>query len=69
MREGAAILSAMEPLTLDILRTLAQERGLILTDAELTGLLPLVEAGRGMIGALDEILARDDEPSSHFHIL
>ena len=66
---GSRYSLAMEPLTLDVLRTMAQERGLALTDAELTGLLPLVEAGRGMIGALDEILARDDEPSSHFHIL
>jgi len=66
---GSRYSLAMEPLTLDVLRTLAQERGLALTDAELTGLLPLVEASRGMIGALDEILARDDEPSSHFHIL
>jgi len=66
---GSRYSLAMEPLTLDVLRTLAQERGLALTEDELAGLLPLVEAGRGMIGALDEILARDDEPSSHFHIL
>jgi hypothetical protein len=59
----------MEPLTPDMLRTLAEERGLALTDTELAGLLPLVEAGRGMIAALDELLTRDDEPSSHFHIL
>jgi hypothetical protein len=59
----------MEPLTPDMLRALAQERGLALTDAELAGLLPLVEAGRGAIAALDELVVRDDEPSSHFHIL
>jgi hypothetical protein len=59
----------MEPLTLDTLRALAAERRLPLTDAELTGLLPLVEAGRVMIGGLDALLARDDEPASHFHIL
>ena len=66
---GSRYSLAMEPLTVDTLRTLAQERGLALTDAELDGLLPLVEAGRGMIAALDALLARDDEPASHFHIL
>ena len=60
---------AMEPLTVDLLRTLAQERGLALTDGDLAGLLPLVEVSRGVIAGLDEILARDDEPASHFHIL
>jgi hypothetical protein len=60
---------AMEPLTLDTLGTLARERGLPLTDAELASLLPLVEAGRVTIGGLDALLARDDEPASHFHIL
>ena len=35
-----------DPLTLDTLRTLARARGLDLSDAELAGLLPLVEAGR-----------------------
>ena len=55
-----------EPLTLDALRTLARERGLDLSDAELASLLPLVEAGRGMIAALDSALARDTEPASHF---
>jgi hypothetical protein len=59
----------MEPLTVDLLRTLAQERGLALTDGDLAGLLPLVEVSRGVIAGLDEILARDDEPASHFHIL
>jgi hypothetical protein len=55
-----------EPLTLDSLRTLARERGLDLSDAELASLLPLVEAGRGMIAALDRALTRDTEPASHF---
>jgi len=66
---GSRYSLAMEPLTVDTLRTLALERGLALTDAELAGLLPLVETGRGMIAALDALLARDDEPASHFHIL
>ena len=58
----------MEPLTLESLRILARERGLDLSDAELSGLLPLVEQGRGMLAALDAALARDTEPSSHFHV-
>ena len=59
----------MEPLTLETLGVLARERGLSLTETELAALLPLVEAGRGMIEGLDALLARDDEPASHFHIL
>lgn len=66
---GSRYSLAMEPLTLDILRALAGERGLTLTDAELASVLPLVEAGRVMIAGLDALLARDNEPASHFHIL
>jgi hypothetical protein len=64
-----AILLAMEPLTLDALRTLARARGLDLSDAELAGLLPLVEAGRAMIAALDGALTRDAEPTSYYRVL
>jgi hypothetical protein len=60
---------AMEPLTLETLGALARERGLRLTEPELAGLLPLVEAGRALIGGLDALLERDDEPAGHFHIL
>jgi hypothetical protein len=63
------ILLAMEPLTLDALRTLARARGLDLTDAELAGLLPLVEAGLAMIGTLDGALTLDAEPTSYFRVL
>lgn len=66
---GSRYSLAMEPLTLETLGALARERGLDLTERELAGLLPLVEAGRDMIGGLDALLARDDEPASHFHIL
>jgi hypothetical protein len=59
----------MEPLTVDSLRTLARARGLDLTDAELAGLLPLVEAGRAMLATLDDVLTRDIEPTSHFRML
>lgn len=58
----------MEPLTLESLRTLARDRGLDLTEAELSGLLPLVESGRTMLATLDAALARDTEPSSHYRV-
>jgi hypothetical protein len=59
----------MDPLTLETLGALARERGLSLSERELAGLLPLVETGRVAISGLDALLARDDEPASHFHIL
>jgi hypothetical protein len=58
-----------EPLTLDSLRTLARGRGLDLSDAELAGLLPLVEAGRAMLATLDDALTLETEPASHFRVL
>jgi hypothetical protein len=57
-----------EPLTLESLRTLARARGLELSDAELSGLLPLVEAGRGMLATLDGALTRDTEPASYYRM-
>lgn len=59
----------MEPLTLDALRTLARARELDLSDGELAGLLPLVEAGRAMIAALDGALTHDAEPTSYYRVL
>ncbi|HTK91188.1 MAG TPA: hypothetical protein VL948_13120 [Verrucomicrobiae bacterium] len=58
-----------DPLTLDTLRTLARARGLDLSDAELAGLLPLVEIGRALIATLDSALTRETEPASHFRVL
>ena len=58
-----------EPLTLDALRTLARARGLDLSDAELGGLLPLVEAGRAILATLDDALTRETEPTSQFRML
>src|SRR5882724_395623 len=66
---GSRYSLAMDPLTLETLAALARERGLSLSERELAGLLPLVETGRVAIGGLDALLARDDEPASHFHIL
>ena len=58
----------MEPLTLDTLRTLAAAQGLDLTDEELAGLLPLVQASRSMMDSLRG-LSLEVEPSSQYRIL
>ena len=58
----------MEPLTLDTLRTLAAAQGLELTDEELAGLLPLVQASRFMMDSLQGV-SLEVEPSSQYRIL
>ena len=58
----------MEKLTVDSLRTLGKAQGLELTDAELTSLLPLVEAGRSALAAVRDIPPHV-EPSSQFRQL
>ncbi len=57
----------MSSLTLDALRVLAVERGLVLSDAELAGLLPLVEAGRALAAALPPL--REGEPALHYRMI
>jgi hypothetical protein len=57
----------MEKLTVDSLRTLARAQGLELTDAELAGLLPLVEAGRTGLAAIRDI-PLETEPASQYRI-
>jgi len=57
----------MEKLTVDSLRTLAKAQGLELTDAELAGLLPLVEAGRAGLAAIHDI-PPETEPASQYRI-
>jgi hypothetical protein len=59
----------MEPLTTDMLRTLAKAQGLELTDEELAGLLPLVQAGRAMMESLAAIPLADVEPASQYRML
>jgi hypothetical protein len=59
----------MTPLTTDTLRTLARVQGLELTDEELAGLLPLVEAGRAMMESLASIPLGDVEPASQYRML
>ena len=57
----------MTPLTLDVLRVLAAERGLALTDAELERLLPFIEVGRALADSLPRL--RDGEPAVQYRIL
>ena len=58
----------MEKLTVNALRTLAEAQGLQLTDAELTALLPLVEAGRSGLAAIRDI-PPETEPASQYRIV
>ena len=57
-----------EPLTVEMLRGLAAERGLPLTDQELQALLPLVQAGRALMESLPPLDERL-EPASQYRIL
>jgi len=57
------------PLTIDTLRTLATLQGLELTDEELAGLLPVVQAGRSMAESLRGALPGDVEPAFQYRIM
>jgi len=58
----------MEPLTLATLRVLAEAQGLDLSDDELAGLLPLVQASRSLMDSLRPV-PLEIEPSSQYRIL
>ena len=58
----------MTPLTLDELRALARAQGLDLSDRELSGLLPLVQAGRDQLAGLDAVLDGEVEPTSQYRL-
>ena len=57
------------PLTKDALRALAQAQGLALSDADLDGLLPLVQAMRATMDELAAVPLEDVEPTSLYHML
>jgi hypothetical protein len=59
----------MNALTIETLRIMAEARGLTLSDDELGGLLPLVEAGRATMAALEVPAGSDLEPSCQYRIL
>ena len=59
----------MDPLTTDALRRMAETRGLALTDAELEGLLPLVQAARALLDAIEIPAGSETEPASQYRIL
>jgi hypothetical protein len=56
-------------MTKDALRALAQAQGLTLSDADLEGLLPLVQATRAMLDELNAAPLADVEPTSQFRML
>lgn len=58
----------MESPTIDTLRTLARAQGLELTDEDLAAVLPLVQAGWGLMASLAAVPLDDVEPSSQFRI-
>lgn len=57
------------PLTKDSLRALAQAQGLALSDADLDGLLPLVQAGRALMDEMAGAPLGDVEPTAQYHML
>jgi hypothetical protein len=59
----------MDTLTLDTLRTLASAQKMDLTDDELRGLLPLVQAGRALMRSLRDAALDEIEPSCQYRIL
>jgi hypothetical protein len=59
----------MKVLTMDVLRRMAETRGLDLTGAELEGLLPLVQGARALIDAIEIPAGSETEPASQYRIL
>ena len=63
-----AILARMDPLSIETLRTIAKSQGLDLSDAELGGLLPLVQAGHALMQSLEAVALDDVEPTSQYRM-
>jgi hypothetical protein len=57
------------PLTKDVLRVLAQARGLDLDDRDLDSLLPLVQATRALMDEMAAAPLEGVEPTAQFHML
>jgi Asp-tRNA(Asn)/Glu-tRNA(Gln) amidotransferase C subunit len=53
----------------DALRSLARAQGLTLSEAELEGLLPLVQATRALLDELATAPLDDVEPTALYHVL
>ncbi|HEY7437557.1 MAG TPA: hypothetical protein VIE41_20615 [Methylomirabilota bacterium] len=60
--------SSAPPLTRDSLRALAQAQGLALGEADLDGLLPLVQATRAVLAEMAGAPLDDVEPTSLYHM-
>ncbi len=61
--------SPAPPFTTDTLRALAQAQGLTLSEPDLEGLLPLVQASRAVLGELAAAPLDDVEPTSLYRML
>jgi hypothetical protein len=59
----------MDALTTDALRGLANMRGLSLTEAELEGLLPLVQGARALVDGIEILAGSETEPACQYRIL
>jgi hypothetical protein len=59
----------MTPLTIEALRSLASAQGMELTDEELKGLFPLVQAGRSLMESLAGLDLTDVEPAPQYRML
>jgi hypothetical protein len=57
------------PITKDALRALAQAQGLTLSEADLDGLLPLVQATRALLDEMAAAPLDDVEPTALYHML
>ena len=56
-------------ITKDALRALAQAQGLTLSEADLDGLLPLVQATRTLLDEMAAAPLDDVEPTALYHML
>ena len=66
---GCRYPAPMEPLTVDALRRLAEDRNLQLTGDELTALLPLVQAARALTDSLRNAPVGDAEPAGQYRVV
>jgi hypothetical protein len=63
------MLARMEPLTIDVMRSLARARGFEWTDAELEAIRPSVEASLRLLRRLEELPLGTTDPTTQYRIL
>jgi hypothetical protein len=57
----------MPELTVELLRSLAEAQGLVLTEEDVAAILPLVRMGRGPLASAPEV-PREAEPAVEFRV-